>query len=89
MGAEIKKLYVDTINLRNAIMMDSNVDILLYLAKYNPNVTREDVMGKFGKGSDKGLELLKQFHLVKEENSQLYLTSEGIFQVEGLLTMAV
>ncbi|MFA5247389.1 MAG: hypothetical protein WC408_05870 [Candidatus Micrarchaeia archaeon] len=88
MAGDLKKSYYDATRLRNAILENKNIDILLYLAKYNPNVSRQDIVNKFGKASLKGLELLKDFHLVKED-SGLSLTSEGIFQVDGLLTMVV
>ena len=89
MGEELKRIYVDASNLKSTLLQNKNIDILLYLAKYNPDVTEDEIKEKFGAESLEGLKALKNFHLVKEEKSNLSLTSEGIFQVEGLLTLAV
>lgn len=89
MGEEFKKIAIDATNLKNALMYNNNIDILLYLAKYNPKVSKKDIEDKFGNEALDGLETLEQFHLVKEENCRLTLTTEGIFQVEGLLSMVV
>lgn len=90
MGSEnIKKMYVDAVNLKSVILQNNNLDILLYLAKYNPDVSRDEILEKFGAFSKDGLEALKTFHLVREENGLLSLTEEGIFQVDGLLSIAI
>lgn len=81
------RLNVEASNLKNTIMKNKNIDILLYLAKYNPQVTVEEIVSKFGKDAIDGLKSMKNFNLVSEENGHLKLTEEGIFQVEGLLTL--
>jgi len=88
MGEDIKRLSVEASNMKTILLQNNNVDILLYLAKYNPNVTTKDIENKFGKHSLDGIKGLLSFNLVKEENNNLKLTEEGIFQVEGLLTLA-
>ncbi|MBS3057418.1 MAG: hypothetical protein J4415_02210 [Candidatus Diapherotrites archaeon] len=89
MSEELKRIYYDALRLKNIILENKNIEILLYLAKYNPKVSEQDLEKKFGKDALKGLRELKNISLVKEEGSNLFLTNEGIFQVEGLLTMAV
>ena len=71
------------------LLTNNNIDILLFLAKYNPKITKEDIIKNFGEESVKGLKHLKQLHLVKEEDNKVTLTEEGIFQVEGLLSIAI
>ncbi|MBM3303868.1 MAG: hypothetical protein FJY76_02135 [Candidatus Aenigmarchaeota archaeon] len=88
MGENIKRLSVEASNMKTILLQNNNIDILLYLAKYNPNVTTKEIEEKFGKDSAEGLKGLMSFNLVKEENCNLTLTEEGIFQVEGLLTLA-
>ena len=89
MGEELKRIYTEASNLKTIILQNNNIDILLYLAKYNPKVSKKEIIEKFGKESVFGLEALKNFHLVKENKGNLMLTDEGIFQVEGLLSIAV
>jgi hypothetical protein len=88
MGESIKSLSVEASNMKTILLQNNNIDILLYLAKYNPNVTSKEIEEKFGKKSLDGLKGLMSFNLVKEESCNLSLTEEGIFQVEGLLTLA-
>ena len=85
----MKKLYIDTIKLKSILLENKNIDILLYLAKYNPNITEEDIAKKFGQDAIEGLKDLKVASLVKEDNKKLTLTEEGIFQVDGLLASVV
>jgi len=87
MGEEMKKLSLDAAKLKSIILNNKNIDILLYLAKYNPKVTEEEIANKFGKKSLEGLKQLINYDLVKEEKENLSLTNPGIFQVEGLLTL--
>lgn len=89
MGQELKRIYADASNLKSVILQNNNIDVLLYLAKYNPKITKKDIIKNFGKESLDGLKALREFHLVKEEKGKLALTDEGIFQVQGLLTIAV
>ncbi|MBI2530401.1 MAG: hypothetical protein HYW05_04625 [Candidatus Diapherotrites archaeon] len=89
MGEELKRIYYDALRLKNIILENKNIEILLYLAKYNPKVSEQELEKKFGKDALKGLRELKNISLIKEEGSNLFLTNEGIFQVEGLLAMAV
>lgn len=89
MGEDLKRLSADASNLKTIILQNKNIDILLYLAKYNPEVTTEEIIKNFGKESINGLKNLMEFRLVTDENGHLFLTEEGIFQVEGLLTLAV
>ncbi|MBI5332196.1 MAG: hypothetical protein HZB65_01345 [Candidatus Aenigmarchaeota archaeon] len=89
MGEQLRKLYYEAANIKNIILENKNIDILLYLAKYNPNISISDITEKFGKESLEGLKDLEKINLVREQNGQLTLTEEGIFQVEGLLTIAV
>lgn len=86
-GEKIRKMYSDATNLKNTIMKGKNIDILLYLAKYNPEVSKKDITDKMGKKSLSGLKELESFNLVREDNENLTLTSEGLFQVEGLITL--
>ena len=83
----VKKLYVDATFLKSILLKGRNIDMLLFLAKYNPNVDRQEIEEKFGKESLKGLEDLKKINLVMEDRTGISLTTEGIFQIDGLLTM--
>ena len=84
---EHEKIYSDVTKLKNVLLENSNIDILLYLAKYNPKIMKKDIEKNFGKESLKGLSNLEKYQLVREESGKLTLTSEGIFQVEGLITL--
>ena len=84
---EHEKIYSDVTRLKNVLLEDRNIDILLFLAKYNPNIMKRDIEKNFGRGSLKGLIDLEKCQLVREESGKLTLTSEGIFQVEGLITL--
>ncbi len=88
-GEELRRVYAEASNLKAVMMQGSNIDILLYLAKYNPKVSKKDISEKFGTESLKGLKALYEFGLVKEDNGDLTLTDEGIFQVDGLLAISV
>ncbi|MAG17914.1 MAG: hypothetical protein CL944_00365 [Candidatus Diapherotrites archaeon] len=87
MGEDLKKLSLDAAKLKGIMLSGKNIDILLYLAKYNPKVTEEEIADKFGKKSLEGLKQLIDYDLVQEEKENLSLTNQGIFQVEGLLTL--
>jgi len=89
MGQELRRIHVDASNLKSIILQNNNIDVLLYLAKYNPKVTKKNIIKNFGKEALNGLKSLKEFNLVQEEKGNLSLTDEGIFQVEGLLAIAV
>lgn len=89
MSEELKRVYNDAIKFKSIILENKNIDILLYLAKYNPKITKEDIAQKFGKQSLQGLKDLENISLVKEEEDKLQLTNEGIFQVEGLLSIVI
>ncbi len=89
MTEELKKLAIEASNLKNVLLQNKNIDVLLYLAKYNPDVTVDDIKQHFGKESLDGVDSLKKFHLVNEEKGNLTLTNEGIFQIDGLLSLAV
>lgn len=89
MSEGLKKLYYSASNLKNVILENNNIDILLLLAKHNPRVTREYIIRDFGEESLEGLKDLERCNLVREEREGLTLTEEGIFQVEGLLSVAV
>lgn len=89
MGEEIKRLGIDSSTLKTILLENNNIDILLYLAKYNPKVTIKEIAKNFGKESVEGLMALIKFCLVKEEGKRLSLTEEGLFQVDGLLTLVV
>ena len=89
MGEDIKRLSAEASNLKTILLQNSNIDILLYLAKYNPNVTLKEIVKRFGIESENGVKSMKGFNLIKEENHNISLTEEGIFQVEGLITLAV
>ena len=89
MGEGLRKLYYSASNLKNVILENKNIDILLFLAKYNPAVTRRAISENFGEESLEGLKHLEICNLVREEKEKLTLTEEGIFQVEGLLSVAV
>jgi len=88
MGNELKQMHMAASSLKSTLLKNKNVDILLYLAKYNPKVTEEELAEKFGKPALKGLTALRDIGLVEERKGFLFLTNEGIFQVDGLLTMA-
>ena len=88
MGQEdLQRMNVKASKLKAVLLENKNIDVLLYLAKYNPKITVEDIIEKFGKDAIYGLKNLKIFNLVEENNSFLTLTDEGLFQVEGLLTL--
>lgn len=85
MTSELEKKCAEAARLKQVLLENDNIGVLLYLAKYNPQVTRRVLAEKFGKTALKGLEDLKKFCLVAEKNRNLSLTPEGIFQVDGLL----
>jgi hypothetical protein len=87
MGYETQRLYADVVGLKKVLLENHNLDVLLYLAKYNPDVRKEDLIQTFGQTTESGLEDMKRFHLVEEKKGWVSLTHEGIFQVDGLLTM--
>ena len=89
MSEDLKQFYYNATNLKNIMLENNNIDILLFLAKYNPKTTKNDIIKNFGKESIKGLKHLEQCHLVTEEDNKITLTEEGIFQVEGLLSIAI
>ncbi len=89
MSEELKRISIEASNMKSVLLQNNNIDILLYLAKYNPSVNTKDITTKFGKESLEGLKNLIFSNLVKEEENNLTLTEEGIFQVEGLLTLVV
>ena len=89
MGENLKSLYYTASKLKNIILESKNIEILLYLAKHNPRITKKDIIKNFGEDSLKGLKSLELCKLVKEEKDMLTLTEEGIFHVEGLLSIAV
>ncbi|MEK6954955.1 MAG: hypothetical protein AABX01_08130 [Candidatus Micrarchaeota archaeon] len=87
MGEELARFQNNATMLKKILLENNNIDILLYLAKYNPKVSRRHIEEKIGKDSLKGLEELKKCNLVVEDNKSVSLTQEGIFQVDGLLTL--
>ncbi len=90
MGSEqLKAISLDAATFKEMLLEGKNIDILLYLAKYNPDVPKSEILKAFGKESGKGLEDLKDAKLVMEKSSGISLTNEGIFQVDGLLAIAV
>ena len=89
MGYETQRLYVDAMSLKKVMLENHNIDILLYLAKYNPDVRKDELIRKFGETAEGGLEQMKGLHLVEERKGMVTLTNEGIFQVDGLLSMAI
>lgn len=89
MSETLKSMYLEANRLKAVVLEGDNLGILLYLAKYNPRVTREQIQEKFGKQSLKGLDELKRLEMVCESEHGISLTSQGIFQVEGLITLAV
>ncbi|OIO21780.1 hypothetical protein COV61_01245 [Candidatus Micrarchaeota archaeon CG11_big_fil_rev_8_21_14_0_20_47_5] len=90
MGNEdLKKEFLEASRLKDIVLEDKNIDILLYLAKYNPNVQRENIIENFGADSIKGLEDLKGAKLVRELSDGISLTEEGIFHVDGLLSIVL
>lgn len=89
MSEALRKLYYSASNIKNVILEDNNIDILLFLAKYNPEITKKNIVKNFGEESLEGLKHLEICNLVKEEKERLTLTEEGIFQVEGLLSIVV
>jgi len=89
MSEQLQQLYHDANRLKRVLLENNNIGILLYLAKFNPNVTRKRLKNEFGKEALQGLDDLKRFELVTESEKSISLTPQGIFQVEGLLTLAV
>ena len=87
MGEEIKQMEIAAEKIKSAMLKNNNVDILLYLAKYNPKVTLREIEDKFGKSSADGLKTLIGAGLVLEEGGSLSLTNTGIFQIDGLLAL--
>ena len=89
MGYETQRLYVDAMSLKKVMLKNNNISILLYLAKYNPDVKKDDIIRHFGENSETGLEQMKGLHLIEEKKGVITLTNEGIFQVDGLLALAI
>ncbi|MFA4945933.1 MAG: hypothetical protein WC607_00090 [Candidatus Micrarchaeia archaeon] len=87
MSYELGRLRDDAGKLKNVLLQGRNVGVLLYLAKYNPNVDRKKIEETFGKNALDDLEQLKKINLVIEEKESLTLTDEGIFQVNGLVKL--
>lgn len=87
MEEELERISLDVSHIKNVLLSNKNIDILLYLAKYNPDVSIDDIVKAFGKDSLKGLKELEKCNLLKEQNGQVTLTHEGIFQVEGLVSI--
>ena len=87
--SHLKQLLHEANRLKIVLLEDNNVGILLYWAKYTPDVSRDEIIEKFGKESLRGLDDLLRIDLITEDEKGLELTSEGIFQVEGLITLAV
>ncbi len=86
---ELKKISYDVLCIKHAMMKDDNTGILLFLAKYNPDITKDEIIEKFGTGATEGLKELINCNLVKEEDNKIFLTEEGIFQMAGLLAVEV
>jgi len=86
---DLKRLHSNATNLKTILLQNKNIDILLYLAKYNPKVTAKEIEENFGKDSLNGLKSLEEFHLVNQEKGFLTLTEQGLFHVEGLMTLVV
>ena len=84
---QLKALDSEVLCIKNAMLRGKGIDILLYLAKYNPGIPKKDIVEKFGKNSLGDLKELEDCKLVKESEEKLSLTNEGIFQVEGLLSI--
>lgn len=89
MSEDLKLLSIDSSSFKALLLKNNIIDILLFLVKYNPKVTVKEIKEKFGEESAKDVESLKRFNLVIEDEGTLTLTEEGIFQVEGLLTLVV
>ncbi|MBI4244797.1 MAG: hypothetical protein HY606_11965 [Planctomycetes bacterium] len=86
---DLKRLHSNAANLKTTLLQHKNIDILLYLAKYNPKVTTKEIEENFGKESLIGLKALEELYLVNEEKGFLTLTEQGLFHVEGLMTLVV
>jgi hypothetical protein len=86
---EFQEIYIDSSLIINAINKDKNLDILLYLAKYNPKITIEDIIANFGEKSLKGLEMLISCNLVNKFDNKLTLSNEGIFHLDNLISLMI
>jgi len=90
MSENLKKIYSEVSNFKTVLLENNNIDLLLYLAKYNPKVSKKDLVEKFGREALKGLKDLKSISLVREDDkNNCTLTDEGIFQVDGLISFAI
>ncbi len=87
MSSELKTAYYAVARMKQLLLDNNNVDLLLFLAKYNPNVTRKRIETELGKDALKDLDSLKQFDLIVEDSKGITLTHEGIFQIDGLVSM--
>jgi|GEM_PF-1354351 len=85
---EGKKTYKNIEQMRGLLIKNKNIDILLYLAKYNPSVTVKDIVKHFGQKSKAGVDELVECDLVTDTKGKLTLTPEGIFQVNLLLEIS-
>lgn len=66
---QLKAMSLDAARFKEMLLQDKNMGILLYLAKYNPDVPKAEILKAFGRESGKGLEDLKEAKLVLEKNS--------------------
>ncbi len=67
MEYELQRLYLDAMSRKKVMLENHNLDMLLYLAKYNPDVKKEELIQKFGETAENGLEQMKGMHLVEEK----------------------
>ena len=87
MSDQMERNSLTFVNVKSLLIDDSAMGILLYLAKYNPDVSYQEILEKFGEESKDALAELKHFDMVSERNSLLSLTNYGLFQVEGFLNL--
>lgn len=87
MGEEITKMYHEANTLKTLMLRDKAIEVLLFLAKYNPKTTEAEIKKCFGGEVIETLEDFKKYDLVRSEADCISLTEEGIFQVDWLVSL--
>lgn len=82
---EIEDIIFNVSSRKNILSKNINIDILLYLAKYNPKVTVNTIIGVFGEKTLSNLRELESINMIKREEDNISLSNEGIFQLDNMI----
>lgn len=89
--AELEKLVQDTSDLKSVFLQFPGIlDMLLYIVKYNDggHVEVDTLLEKFGKDvAIQNMAELRKFNLIRIFNGKVFITDEGLFQVETLFEL--